>query len=400
MKQFFYLTFAILLVFTISACEDDDDEGMMLDVPSNYTFTRAGENTVSFSGQTTRIGMADELNDALKDFAQTETGLNNMFRNAAGTNPFADADLNASTKSVRSKVAASRDLFFSDATSSAAIKADFDGWIAAQVSEVFPNQNELAAAGTPGQIADGSSVRYVNANGLEYNQAIVKGLIGALMFDQIANNYLSPAVLDEATNIADNDTGTTADGKPYTTMEHKWDEAYGYLYGASADAANPLADLGSADDFLNKYVGRVEGDADFAGISADIEAAFRRGRAAIVAGDYTERDAQAEIIKTKLANVLIVRSIYYLKQGEAGLRATPADFGGAFHDLSEGFGFIYSLRFINNVSGFNPTQVDGWITTLTNASGNGFWDINPDAIATLASDISGVFGISVEQAGS
>lgn len=400
MKQFFYLTFAILLVFTVSACEDDDDAGMMLDVPTNYTFTRAGESTVSFSGQTTRIAMAAEFVSALTDFDQTEAGLDNMFRNEAGTNPFADAELNASTKSIRSKVAASRDVFFADATTSAAIKADFDGWIAAQVSEVFPSQNELADAGIPGQIADGSSVRYVNANGLEYNQAIAKSLIGALMFDQIANNYLSPAVLDEATNIADNDAGTTADGEVYTTMEHKWDEAYGYLYGASSDPANPLIDLGDADGFLNKYVGRVDGDPDFVGISVDIEAAFRRGRAAIVAGDYAERDRQAAVIKANLANVLIIRSIYYLKQGEAALRAEPANFGTAFHDLSEGFGFVYSLRFINNVSGFTPAQVDGWLTSLTNESGNGFWDLDPDVIATIANDISGVFGIGVDQAGS
>jgi len=400
MKQIFNIALGFLFIFTAAGCIDDDALNNTFEVPTDYTFTRAGESTVSFTGQSDRIAMAGELFSSFNDFDQTENSLDNMFRNVAGTTPFTDAALNASTKSIRSKVAASRDLFFSDATTSAAIKADFDGWIAAQVDEVFPNQNELAATGSAGQIADGSSVRYVNANGLEYNQAFAKSLIGALMYDQIANNYLSPAVLDEATNIADNDAGTTVDGKPYTNMEHKWDEAFGYLYGASSDPTNPLIDLGEADNFLNKYVGRVDGDPDFVGISAAIEVAFRRGRAAIVARDYAERDRQAAIIKANLANVLIIRAIYYLKQGEAALRAEPANFGGAFHDLSEGFGFVYSLRFINNVSSFDAAQVDGWITTLTNASGNGFWDIDPDAIATLAISIGGTFGISPEQAGS
>jgi len=398
MKHFFYLILGFFLLAAATGCIDDDDNGSSFEVPPNYTFSRAGENTVSFTGQSDRIAMANELADALLDFDQTETGLDNMFRNEAGTDPFADAALNASTKTIRSKVAASRDLFFTDVTTSAAIKADFDGWIAGQVSEVFPNRNELAAPGIAGQIADGDKVRYVNASGLEYNQAFAKSLIGALMFDQIANNYLSPAVLDEATNMTDNDAGTTADGKPYTTMEHKWDEAYGYLYGASVDPANPLIDLGTADNFLNKYVGRVDADPDYVGISINVESAFRRGRAAIVAKDYAERDRQAAVIRGNLANVLVIRSIYYLVQGENALRAEPADLGGAFHDLSEAYGFINSLRFIN-LSGFDSGQVDGWLTTLANEDNNGFWDIDPDALATLASSIGGTFGIAPEQAG-
>ena len=56
------------------------------------------------------------------------------------------------------------------------------------------------------------------------------------MADQMLNNYLGSAVLDAGTNTADNDAGTLADGKNYTTMEHKWDEGFGYLYGAD-DAA-------------------------------------------------------------------------------------------------------------------------------------------------------------------
>lgn len=399
MKQFSYPALVLILLSTFSACTDDDNAGPSLDVPSNYTFVRDGASTVSFTGQTERIAMAEELAAAFLDFEQTEAGLNNMFRNTAGTNPFADANLNASTKSIRSKVAASSDLFFTNSSASAAIKADFDGWIAAQTNEVFPNRNELAIAGQPGQIADGSSIRYVNANGLEYNQAFAKSLIGALMFDQIANNYLSPTVLDEATNVADNDADLTEDGQSYTTMEHKWDEAYGYLFGAAADPTKPLTDLGEADNFLNEYLGKVDADPDFAGISAAVEAAFRRGRAAIVAKNYAERDRQAAVIKTRLANVLVIRGIYYLKQGEAALRATPADFGGAFHDLSEAYGFIYSLRFINNVESFGADQVDGWLTTLVNENSNGFWDVNPGDLETLADNIGNTFGISPEQAG-
>jgi hypothetical protein len=397
MTRYFLLFTLFAGTLSFNGCQDDDAMNLALEVPSDYSFTREAQTTVSFSGQTTRIAMAGELASAMIDFDQTAEGLANMFLNTQGTMPFDDADLNASTKSIRSKVAASRDLFFTNATASAAIRTTMDEWLTAQVNEVFPNRNELASAGQAGQIADGSSVRYVNANGLEYNQALAKSLIGALMYDQTVNNYLSTAVLDENTNQEDNDMGTVVDGEPYTNMEHKWDEAFGYLFGGSQTPATPLEDLGDGDGFLNKYLGRVEDDADYAGIAAAVELAFRTGRAAIVAGDYTERDRQAAIIKENLTKVLAVRAVYYLKQGEAALITSPVNFGGAFHDLSEGYGFVYSLRF---VAGQDATAVDGWISDLTNASANGFWDLDTATINTIANEIATTYGISVAEAGS
>ncbi|MFT6000773.1 MAG: hypothetical protein ACI81P_003237 [Neolewinella sp.] len=394
----YFLLFALLgntLMF--SGCQDDDDTRPVLEVPSDYSFTRDAQSTVLFSGQTTRLAMADELAAALLDFDQTTEGLSNMFLNTEGTMPFTDANLNASTKSIRSKVAASIDLFFTNTTATAAIRTTMDELLLSQVNDIFPSRNEVASIGQAGQLADGSSVRYVNANGLEYNQAFVKSLIGALMYDQAVNNYLSISVLDESTNRADNDLGTVVEGKPYTNMEHKWDEAFGYLFGGSQDRAKPLDDLGAGDSFLNKYLGRLEADEDYAGIAAATELALRTGRAAIVAGDYEERDRQATIIKDNLTKILAVRAVYYLKQGEIALTTTPANFGGAFHDLSEGYGFIYSLRFVN---GQDPTTVDGWISDLTNASGNGFWDVDTTTLATIANEIATAYGISVEEAGS
>ena len=393
-----FLFFALLgSTLMLNSCQDDDDMRPVLEVPSDYSFVRDAQSTVSFSGQTARIGMAGELASSMKDFDQTAEGLANMFLNTAGTMPFADANLNASTKSIRSKVAASRDLFFTNASAAAAIRTTLDEFLAAQANEVFPYRNEIASAGQAGQIADGSSTRYINANGLEYNQAFAKSLIGALMYDQIVNSYLGTTVLDEGSNRADNDMGTVVDGKPYTNMEHKWDEAFGYLFGGSQNPASPLDDLGDGDSFLNKYLGRVEADTDYTGIAAAVELAFRTGRAAIVAGDYTERDRQAAIIKENLTKVLAVRAVFYLKQGEAALTATPANFGGAFHGLSEGYGFVYSLRF---VAAQNATTVDGWISDLTNASANGFWDLETTTIATIVNEIATVYGISVDEAGS
>jgi len=141
--------------------------------------------------------MAAELSSTLVDFDASEATLLEMYNNAAAdggdANPFITAELNESTKSVSSKVAASKDFFETNSVESSQIKAQFSDWIKAQVSEVYPNQNEVAQAGTAGQLNDAGTVRYVNGKGLEYNQAVSKGLIGALMVDQMLNNYLSTA---------------------------------------------------------------------------------------------------------------------------------------------------------------------------------------------------------------
>ncbi|WP_299049403.1 DUF4856 domain-containing protein [uncultured Polaribacter sp.] len=384
---------SIAIVSILISCNNTDNESKT-QAPDTYSFTRNGETTVSYSGQTTRILMGEELVSALKDPSKTEEQIDGMFTNTG--NNFESADLNASTKSVRSKTAASSDFFSSNTTDAAVIKADFDTWIAAQVNEIYPNWNVDAAQGIAGKIqeAGGGSTRYVNAKGLEYDQAVNKGLIGALMVDQIVNNYLSTAVLDEASNVTDNDAEIVAEGKNYTNMEHKWDEAFGYLYGTD-NAENPI--LG-ADSFLSKYLARVENDADFTGIATDIYDAFKLGRAAIVNKDYTTRDEQAAILKEKISMIVGIRSVYYLQQAKANLQRDKAS---AFHDLSEGFGFIYSLQFTRKPNSpepyFSKSEVDTFITTLT--TGNGFWSINEATLDEMSTIIASKFNFTVAEAG-
>ena len=395
---------ALLSVGLLVSCDKDEDPDVLVTAPTQYEFLRDGVNTISFSGQTSRIDMATELVGAMQDFSTSEQQLLEMFANQAAdgsdVDPYADADLNASSKSIKSKVAASKDLFSSNASEAATIRSDFESWLIAQVTEVAPRSMELAEPGKAGQIADGSSVRYVSGKGLEYNQAVNKALIGALMTDQILNNYLGAAVLDEADNRTLNDAGTPAEGKSYTTMEHKWDEAYGYLFGGTQNAADPLPSLGGDDIFLNTYLSRVEGDTDFSGIAADIFDAFKLGRAAIVAGDYTIRDAQATKIRTLISQVIAVRSVYYLQQGKNALPADGSDYGSAFHDLSEGFGFVYSLRFTRKAdrteSYFSKTEVGGFIEKLS--AGNGFWEIEPATLDEISEAIAAKFDFTVAQA--
>lgn len=405
MKKLFICSLIAAVIFT--SCSSNDDAGEAIsenvEAPATYIFERDGNSTVSFSGQTTRILMAEEILGAFNDFDNTTiTSLQAMFDHQAGAADFSDVSLNASDKSVRSKTAASKDFFGANATEAAQIKEMFDGYITTQINEVFPNQNIAAAPGVAGQIADGSAVRYVTEKGLEMNQTFGKGLIGALMVDQMLNNYLGTAVLDEANNRENNDNDIADADNAYTTMEHKWDEAYGYLFGKSANAANPLITIGEDDSFLNKYVGRVNDDSDFGGIAETIYNAFKLGRAAIVAKNYEVRDEQAAIIRQKISEVIAIRSIYYLQNGKSAIQND--NIGAAFHDLSEGYGFVYSLRFTRNnadgMSFFSSSEVDGFIDAMMNEGANGLWDITPAALDTISEAIAEKFSFTVTEAAS
>lgn len=389
-------TLSLIALGMLNSCNDDDRVDSTVETPANYSFTRNSSSTVDFSGQTTRIEMSEEIAAALLDNSLTEAEIDSKFAHAQGANNFSDPALNQSGKSVRSKVAASIDYFGSNSTVSAAIKADFDAFIAQQVNEVFPAWNNTASKGVPGNLQQlgGGAVRYLNADGLEYNQAFAKSLIGGLMTDQMLNNYLSPLVLDAADNRSDNDQGILVEGKNYTSMEHKWDEAYGYLYGAEPTPANPSL---NQDSFLNKYLASVEADSDFTGIASTIHNAFKLGRAAIVAGDYELRDQQAQIIRENVSKVIAVRAVFYLQSGKSSLVNDKAK---AFHSLSEGYGFIYSLQFTRepgtNQPYFSRTEVQAMLDQLT--VNDGFWDISATTLDQISNQISNRFSFSTAQA--
>ena len=202
---------------------------------------------------------------------------------------------------------------------------------------VIPAWNTPAADGSPGELSDEIRTLQVNSKGWELDQTFQKALIGALTLDQIVNNYLQPCKLDADGKTEDNTNGVMAEGKPYTSMEHAWDEAFGYLYGQEPDATADLSSPGGAGTLLNKYLKKVsEGDVA-PGISEPIFKAFVKGRQAIVDGDYETRDAQAKIIQENLSKVIGAMTINYLKSYLSKKNDSPAD---AIHALSEGYGFM------------------------------------------------------------
>jgi hypothetical protein len=403
MKKLFLYPLA-LTSFLFFSCDDDDNSPETqneITTPTEYVFERDGVSTVSFSGQTTRIQMAEEMIPAFfEPSTSTVESLNSMYTHEEGANNFSNNTLNSSGKNIKSKVATSIDFFASNTVKSAQIQQDFETFIAGQVNEVFPAWNSVAEPGVPGQIAEGTTPRYINAKGLEYDQAFVKGLLGALMTDQMLNNYFSTAVLDAGQNIENNTNEVTEEGKAYTTMEHKWDEAYGYIFGNAPDAANPLFSLGEDDNYLNKYLGRQAGDPDFEEAPQRVFDAFALGRAAIVAKDYELRDGQIEIIRKEISEMIGIRAVYYLQIAKIGFN--NGDIGAALHDLSEGYGFVYSLRFTRNpdtnAPNFSSEEVDGYLTQMLESSDHGLWDISFETLDELSNAIAARFDFTVEEA--
>ena len=365
-----YLFIACVSLF-LTSCSDDDDAVVDITVtpPSTYKFERNGKSTVSFSGQTSRLKMAGELYSGMKSSSSTKAGLNNMFNNGTG---FSDATLDASGKKVGNKT-------FASSVASATVKPMFDAMITDFADNVIPNWSTTAADGTAGKMTDSKRTVYINAKGHELTQLFTKGLIGGMTMDQIVNGYLSAAKLDTGTNRSDNDAGTLVSGKDYTQMEHYWDEGFGYLYGEEADVENPTLGNGV---LLSKYAGKVDGS-NSPGIGKIIYDAFKMGRAAIVAKNYTVRDAQAKIIQMHISKIIGYKAHDYLNDYVTKAAAgTPAD---AIHALSEGYGFIMSLQVTNDGTGkpyFTNAEVNTMLAKIEN-----FWTVSSADCTAMANDI-------------
>ena len=378
LKKVWVLFLGIIFI----ACDDTTDPvSITVTPPATYAFDRDGTTTVSYGGQSSRLEMAGELSVWLNTPTKTKTELVNMFDNGAG---FGNPGLAASGKKLGNKTASS-------SQASSTVKPQFDAMIDDVTSNVFPAVNAAtdASAGVAGvytDAGDGGRTVKINGKGHEINQLFTKGLMGALVCDQIIWGYLTAGKLDAGTNKADNDAGTVVEGKNYTQMEHYWEEGFGYLYGLDTDISN--SSIEGQDVLVSKYLKKVDGSS-LPGIAQELYDAFKHGRAAIVAGAYDVRDEQAEIVKTKLSHIIGRKAADYLKSG-AG-KINDGKWADAHHALSEGWGFILSLQFTKNPTTGAPyysnSEVNDMLTQIDN-----FWTVTPANLESMAAGIESKFG--------
>ena len=369
----------LVLGFVIIGCDNETEEPATITVtpPATYSFERNGATTVSYSGQSARLEMAAELSSYLNNEAKTKEELVNMFDNGTG---FGNPALAMSGKKLGNKTASS-------SQASSTVKPQFDALITDVTTNVFPNVANTASDGTPGSYTDpGGRTVKINAKGHEINQLFTKGLMGALICDQIIWGYLSAGKLDGGTNKADNDAGTLVDGKNYTAMEHYWDEGYGYLYGLEPDDSN--ASIEGPDVLVSKYLKKVDGSS-LPGIAQEIYDAFKKGRAAIVAGAYDVRDEQAAIVSTKLSMVIGRKAADYLRSYVS--KRNDGKWADAHHALSEGWGFILSLQFTKNAATGAPYYSNAEVNQMLSDIDN-FWTVSTTDLESMASAIESKFG--------
>lgn len=387
------------LVFT--SCSNDDDTlapkppkpKVEVKLPATYKFEENGKSTVSFTGQVTRLKMMKELKSALNKKDSDIATLHKMFKDGKG---FKDASLDKTGKKLRSTAT---DATYTEVstTEKEALRVKIDGWING-LRAVQKNWGKDASPGKAGvtKHAKGSKKRiaYVNAKGIEINQAVAKTLIGAVIVDQMVNKYVADKFIKD--NKAGNDEGKKYKaGKNYTKLQHGWDEAYGYLFGQEDNTTKPVNSTAKKDrkGFLNSYLKSVSGDPDFKNTFKNTYNAFKLGRAAINAKQYDIVEAQAKIIRREVSKVIAVRTVYYLYKGVARVKDS-----NELHALSEAYGFAHALRFTHDKDGkqIKKAFVDKIVNTLE--AGNGLWSVKADDLKKLSKEIATKFGFTVAQA--
>lgn len=237
------------------------------DVLDTYSFVNgAGNSTVSYSGQVTRMVLISELNQYINSELQTDLESNVLTSRQAvidKLNSFyeiseAQYDLIADTFAVdyidspeqtnlRALSSSQKDLLGKIAGSDAVGQhkdwnnGAFEGWGAAGsttphglVQIYFGMLGDHAQTWIDGNTRmdfNGNEITaiYLTEDGRDLKQLIQKFLLGAVAFSQGADDYL-----DDDTDNKGLNTSNIASGSEYTPLEHQWDEGYGY-FGAARD---------------------------------------------------------------------------------------------------------------------------------------------------------------------
>jgi hypothetical protein len=261
----------------------------------------------------TELGTYAKSANALNAATLDAQKMKNMFNNL--NNPFADTTLNNSGKKLADKTVSSEVLIFEQLMDSLAVVSAF-------------SSNGSPSQGNPGVMTNSSGTKayIVNANGVELAQLIEKGLMGACFYYQATAVYLGEGKMN-----VDNVTVTPGLG---TSMEHHWDEAFGYL-GVPTDFPTNKNGLLFWGKYLNDRESKL-------GQNATLMNAFLAGRAAITNDNLGERDVKITSIRRSWEQVCAATAIAYLNDAIAAYGVDDAE---KHHALSEAYAFVYALKF-------------------------------------------------------
>lgn len=344
--------FGMAISATISSCKKEDEPEPTPVTPSYTVPTTYSFSNVNYAGQTTRLLMLDSVSNYMKKgnsgVVLDAAMMKDMYSNTG--NPFNNMALDTCGKQLKNKTYSLDQTYFDTL---------FDSLAVASQSTVAASNG---IAGIDGE-------RLFDRNGIEIAQVIKKQLMGAVFYYQAVETYL-------ANLNADDNTTLNADG---TVMEHHADEAFGY-FGVPTDFPSNVTGI--------KYWGAY-GDEVNAVISSNIPLmnGFLKLRAAISNKDYTTRDAQVIIVREQWERVVAASAILELTEAKAAFGTDQVEMR---HVLSEGLGFIKSLKYNSNKK-ISDTQ----ITTALSALGTNFYTISVSDIDNAINTINAVYGFNL-----
>ncbi len=325
-------------------------------IPSTYAFMDAnGNNTVNYNGQTERLNQLREMVILMKSAISSSISavdLKAMFSNEGGNG---NGNFSfTSTKQLKDKC------FAVD-------QALFETWMdkLALASISFSSQ---AADGQAGILTTGTSTYLFDENGKEYLQLIEKGLMGAVFMHQSLNVYFSSSKMD-----VDNTTPVdVANGLYYTTMEHHFDEAFGY-FGVGIDFPTTIP-----IDFWGKYCNNQNATLNS---NADMMSNFRKGRAAISNNYLTDRDKAIKAISKEWEEISAFQAKKYLQDAISFFGNDDAKY---LHALSEAYAFSWNLRYAPEATRrLTPTSH----TSLMNLYKSNFWEMTVADLNAIIAEI-------------
>jgi len=432
------LSAAVLLAACGGSDSDDDDvpTNPVVNAPTTYTFTSKvmdDESSVSYSGQVARNTLINELKSLIGSDLTTDLGgltveaavkqkLALVYEGGTngGTANSGDADLtnkNAYTLAAQvTQVGLSKktpESTFEEADYQAIssgknlvskiagvdndlARGEFVGWNIAAVTipssvtgKVDSNDNPVDITGenskphalvqswfdaVAANAAAGSVKPYVSDTGLDYKQLTQKFLLGAVAFSQASNDYLK----DSKGLLKGNSAGDKDGTKPYTSLEHQWDEGFGY-FGAARDYndytdaelkarkdndtnGDTVIDLDSEYTFaMAQYANKRDDSAIGSDYSKTIMDAFLKGRQIIQdnfgtdpesgQGYHAQLAAEAKTIIMNWEEIFAANVIHYINSTLDDMAAVDGDdLGDLPKHWSEMKGFALALQFNQQVT--------------------------------------------------
>ncbi len=328
------LFFSGAVIFSSCSKDNTDPVACTVTAPATYEFDYEGTSTVSYTGQANRLATAKAVYNALN----ADQGSATIDRSA----------LDAIIDNDNSKLITKTDENGSN-------RAVTIGHLNSILDTYCANSSNYDA-GTPAVYgtAGWAGSYQLDANGWEADQQYAKMLIGALCLEQVNYDYLTKMDVD-------NEDRAYSSPNVYTKREHYFDEAYGYVYGLDDNDLDAEINNGL---LLGKYLNKHDAGNSYSGVDYRQRAydAFKKGRQAVVDGCAAELDNQIAEINHCLSMVVAWHAQDYLSSA-----ASEIGNDAFFHDVSEAWGFVYSLQWTKDANGnplFSHSEVMTMITDL------------------------------------